>query len=268
MDTLARKYRKLLVADESLESVRQSAELVEQALGGRLILENGGVRFQQLSRSARGAILPQNNGTHQVDSPADLAQLMQALVSPSRSKQSLALQKMVEQASILLAVAPRLATSREPPLPDDRYSLLMDACLVLFHHVHFALLPELPAPDWEPQRSALLWAIQQFAAAVPNFTDRANVLALYYDATDQAGRALAMRRDALRATPADDHEFLTDLQSCWTDLIDQQQWMDALGLLLDAYPRVTRNDLEEMHELIAQTFKLQASHYEALLVAH
>jgi hypothetical protein len=58
---------------------------------------------------------------------------------------------------------------------------------------------------------------------------------------------------ALAATHSDDHEFMTRVQALWTYLIDNRRYMAALACLNEVYPRVTREHLDEIGELLTET---------------
>ncbi|HEX9736318.1 MAG TPA: hypothetical protein VGG06_30510 [Thermoanaerobaculia bacterium] len=117
------------------------------------------------------------------------------------------------------------------------------------------------ADVWEPERVALLESFRRFAEHLPHASDRFNVLAHYHDACQDHDRAAQYFRETLRATHSDAHELMTTLQTYWGYLIERQLLQDAFELLLETYPRVARQDLDEVHGLMASTFDLQRRHY-------
>lgn len=143
------------------------------------------------------------------------------------------------------------------------YALFLDTCLVLFHQAYFALLPELKTDT--PEKKLLLCAFKDFANQLPRETDRYDLLGLYYEAIEDYGQVADCQKKVLRLTHSDAHEFMTVLQTFWSFLVEQEKFREALGVLLETYPRVLRRDLEEFNELILMTFELQAKHYQVLL---
>ncbi|HQU41692.1 MAG TPA: hypothetical protein PK867_02725 [Pirellulales bacterium] len=100
-----------------------------------------------------------------------------------------------------------------------------------------------------------LAAFRRFAESLTRASDRFALLALYFDAVGAPQNASDARMAALAATPADAHEFMTELQISWSSLIERAMLAEALELLLENYPRVPRRDLDEVNELIRQTFR-------------
>ncbi|MGH7134172.1 MAG: hypothetical protein ACREHD_00445 [Pirellulales bacterium] len=160
---------------------------------------------------------------------------------------------LVVEAAVALTAVPVIASLTS--FSGRRYSLLMDSCLLLAHHAYFALLPKLDDAALQPERAMLLSAFRQFAESSGEPADRFALLALYFDATDEPQKASGARRAALAATPADAHDFMTVLQSCWSGLVERSMLDEALEVLLDNYPRVSRRDLDEVGQLIRQTFR-------------
>jgi tetratricopeptide (TPR) repeat protein len=150
----------------------------------------------------------------------------------------------------------RHANVHKLPLGNAGYSLLVDAEMVLFHQSYFALLPQLE--ERAEERDALLDAFHAFANEVPRLPDRFKVLSLTFEAEGKADKALECLRYVLQSTHSDDPEFMTTLQSVWSELVDQQNYREAMVLLMDNYPRVTLEDLDEMRQLVMTTFDLSA----------
>jgi hypothetical protein len=260
MKTLVEKYRKLLVEEESISGLDRSIALVESVVGLQVRWENGRFRGRRVSTDPS----PIPDGL--LANPEDLAfpELLRASARKRRKEEDAGSQARAVRTAFLLTALPPLAEADES-YPADRYSLFFDSCLVLFHQAYFALLPQLHGRRWEHERQALLESFRRFAEHLPHASDRYNVLALYHDACQDHDRAGQFFRETLRATHSDAHEFMTTLQTYWGYLIEHQLLQEAFELLLDTYPRVARQDLEEVHGLMASTFELQRRHYEARL---
>ncbi len=126
-------------------------------------------------------------------------------------------------------------------------------------------MPELEARDWAEERRLLMESFLRFADYLPGVSDRFSVLALYHDMSGDWKRAGSYYREALLATHSDNHEFMTTLQSAWSFLVEHQMLQQAFDLLLESYPRVARQDLDEVKELMTLTFVLQRRFYEEQL---
>ncbi|HVC94181.1 MAG TPA: hypothetical protein VND64_10850 [Pirellulales bacterium] len=266
MKELIRKYRELLVKQESLTSVDQAIALVQQVFGQRIVARNGTFEFQStVSRSPKIAANVQQVTC--LVKQFDFALLSQLVADAAhKGKSEVRLRRRTMETAITLGIVPVLALHRDGEMPPERFSLLFDACNVLFHHAYFALLPELEGTQWQEERQLVLSAFHEFAESAPQVADRCSLLAFYYEAIGDDRRAGDLRLQALRATPADAEVFMTQLQTYWSFLVEHKLLSEAIDLLLESYPRVPRRDLDELHELIKLTFDIQAHHYKSLLV--
>jgi len=266
MKELIQKYRELLVKQESLTGVDQTIALVQQVFGRRIVTRNGAFEFQAtVSRFPK--ITADVQQVASLVKQFDLALLRQLGADPAQKQKSeVRKRRRTVETAITLGIVPVLASHRDGEMPPERFSLLFDACNVLFHQAYFALLPELEGTQRQDERRLLLSAFHEFAEGAPQVADRCSLLALYYEAIGDDRRAGALRLQALRATPADAEVFMTQLQTYWSHLVEHKLLGEALDLLLESYPRVSRRDLDEVHELIKLTFDFQARHYKSLLV--
>ena len=133
--------------------------------------------------------------------------------------------------------------------------MLVDSLLVLFHQAYFALLPNL-GNNWPLEKKALQDSFRLFGESLSNLTQKYRILALYYKSIGDSRLALKNFQMALHSTHSDADDFLTIVQTYWSFLIDEKEFKGALLLLLDVYPRIVREDLDEMRELFMLTFDL------------
>jgi hypothetical protein len=247
------EYQRLLTENESLTTLGRTAKLVWDILGGRIEATASGLALEPTTSN------PAELGRQLQSSPkprdAFDIEGWQRLVSahPVRSREHRRLRALVVETAVALTVVPVIASPAT--ISGRQYSLLMDSCLLLAHQVYFALLPKLNDSTFQQERAFLLSAFHQFSGSLNEATDRFALLALYFDATGEPQRVNDSRRAALAATPADAHDFMTVLQSSWSTLVERCMLDDALELLLENYPRVSRRNLDEVGDLIRETFK-------------
>lgn len=139
-------------------------------------------------------------------------------------------------------------------LSDSQYSFLMDLLLLVFHNTYFAILPRLKNGRPRSQYAVILQAMRGFADRFPDEADRFRLLGLIHAELGETARAAEAFRAAISATHADDHEFMSRVQTLWMFLLHNHRDREALLLLLDVYPRVSRTDLDEMRTLLMETF--------------
>jgi hypothetical protein len=250
---LVKEYQALLTENESLTSVECAAKLVWDVLGGRIEATASGVALEPLTSNA-GELARHIQSSPQPRDAFDI-EGWERLVSaqPAKSREHRRLRPLVLDAAVALTIVPVVAPHGS--ISGSQYSLLIDSCLLLAHHAYFGLLPRLNTPTCQPERAFLLSAFHQFADSLNRAADRFALLALYFDAVGEPQKAIESQRAALVATPADAHDFMTMLQNSWSSLVARGMLGDALDLLLETYPRVSRRDLDEVGELIRQTFK-------------
>lgn len=253
---LVDEYQALLrVEEESIATTKRAVALVQNVLGGKIRATPSGLEYEPIGAAApdRSQLLKSaaisGNGFAQT-------QISQVIAHKRSGRdEAKALRSLAIDCSIGLAVVPAIATDPAAQLDKKQHSLLFDACVVLAHHAYFGLLPKLDESVFEQERALLLSAIHRFGNLTPSPADRYAVLALYFEALKQYRHAAEAYRQALAATHADSHDFMTSLQTYWTFLLGHDLPDEALELLLDNYPRVPRRDLDELNELIRQTFK-------------
>ena len=66
-------------------------------------------------------------------------------------------------------------------------------------------------------------------------------------------------RSAFRLTDPDEHDYLTLAQSYWHFLLENQRHADAEKFLLDVYRTAPREQLEEIREMLDETFAERAA---------
>ena len=262
---LIRDYRELLVEEESLAGLDRALTLVEQVLGVHVVWDGKALELLGIpgkSRDPDGLVEALIRQHERFDSPE-----LTSCKRRRRKRENIDRQARVLRTAYTVMVLPALVEGAEEEIRADRYSLFLDACLIVFHQAFFVLLPELRGREWEQERRLLLGSFRRFADHLPRVSDRYGVLALYYDALEDHDRAGRYYREALRAAHSDNHDFMTSVQTCWSFLVEHERLREALELLLETYPRVARQDLDEIHELIDSTFQLQQRYYEARLQA-
>ena len=255
MDTLTAKYRKLLVAEESLDILDECLALAESALGAKIDLLDGRIVVKVAGKqSIAGAA----ESLAAIPLPLNLSGLKAAAADRRRTSRNREREDRVLRSALVLSVAPILASRIEPKLGEAQYALVQDASLLLFHQVYFALLPELGA-GWEVERDSLLNSFQILAGQQGRAADRFHVLALTYEAKHEVDRAGKLYREVVAVTPSDAHDFLTCLQAAWSYLMEHERFAEAFDLLVEIMPRVTLADQEEYRELLRQTYSLTHS---------
>jgi hypothetical protein len=255
-DQFVTEYQTLLAENESLATVARAAKLTWDVLGGRITPKESGLSFEPSASNAADSTTRIQSSLPSLK-PRDAYDIKrwQQFVSahPVRNREHRRLRAIVVDVATALTVVPTIGSSAN--FSSARCSLLIDSCLLLAHHAYFALLPKLDDQRYAADRMFLLSAFHDFADSSSEPADRFAMLALYFDAVDKPQQASESRRAALAATAADAHDFLTVLQSFWTSLVERGMLNDALELLLQTYPRVARRDLDEVGELIRQTFR-------------
>ncbi|HEX7379091.1 MAG TPA: hypothetical protein VF278_18355 [Pirellulales bacterium] len=256
-EQLAIDYQTLLTENESLATLERAAKLVWGAVGGRIVLTESAFSFQP-STSNAAALAKRIRSSFRLEDVFDVERWRKIVAAhPARSREHRRLRALVVDVSAALTAAPAIGSLADFTL--RRYSLLIDSCLLLAHNAYFALLPKLDDPRYAEERVFLLLTFRRFAESLSGPADRFALLALYFDAVGKPRQASESRRASLAATPADAHDFVTVLQSAWTDLVERGLISEALDLLLENYPRVSRRDLDEVGELIRQTFRRAAA---------
>ncbi len=170
MQELIDRYRQLVVAKESVETLAHALELVEDVMGIRLRWTGG--RLEALGIAKKGP--PDQLSTYMAAELKGLPELAQVGGRRRRTRLRREKQAVAVRAAVILAAVPALADEMRPPLPGHRHSLLVDACLVVFHQAYFALLPELGTREWEDERRLLTESFPRFAQHVPQVSDRYN----------------------------------------------------------------------------------------------
>lgn len=251
MATLFDEYRRLVAADESVEALDDVIDLLIRGISGvnpgrpRRDTTAGRVKVKG-PPAARWPGLPsveQGLATFVDRKSADPTHH-----GPHAARRAQRLWRVI---GLFDHLPPSLGAGQA--VPDAQHSLLMDSLLVLFHQAYFALLPTLGGEGRERERSALLAAFRRFADRLPRDADRYHVLGLVFDAHGSSERAAAAFRTAMIATRADEHDFLTRLQVCWSHLCQSGDLSEAGRLLLDVYPRVRRQDLDEVSAMLSDT---------------
>ena len=127
---------------------------------------------------------------------------------------------------------------------------------ILFLNAVESLLPELQTDELEPFHSILIHALGYHSAMVWR-DDPAHqqyllsALAHHLGDRDLEENAL---RSAFRLTDPDEHDYLTLAQSYWHFLLENQRFEDAETFLLGVYRRAPREQLDEIREMIDETF--------------
>lgn len=147
----------------------------------------------------------------------------------------------------LLATLPGLIDEHLERLPDDQYSLLMDSLLLLFHQVLFN--------PTKQERRSVLQTLRQYSRWLPRQTDQFHTSGMIEWEQGNYSAASDNFRAGLAATHADEHDFMTRVQVLWTMMMERRRYKMAFDLLMDIYPRASREDLDEVQILLRETFE-------------
>jgi len=250
MRSLSRKYQRLVVASESSANMRRAFELTQEAAGVSVTLGPHALIVQSDDDASWVTEERVSSAT------AAIQEIVDAKPIKSRSVGDAVNIVDLSTTVSLLALGPAFAS--DPAMPESRASLLIDSCQLVFHQTYHVLLPKLEAATDHRLRVRLLNAFLEFASSITDPANRSHLLARCYEAYDDNERAAQHHAEAVRTTPSDAHNFMTLLQIHWDFLVDHQRFAEALEVLLEAYPRVRRSDIDETAELIRLTFELQA----------
>jgi tetratricopeptide (TPR) repeat protein len=222
MQNLISEYRRLLTADDSIQTLDDTIALARHiALGEKKTVRRNG--WACISTESSAMALPQHSGTRSATA------------------------RRVRDAVSLLSNVPSVEARSD--VPEEQYSLLIDTLLVLFHQAYFVLLPKI-----KNERRFLLEAFSSFARSLPNWADRYQVSGLVDLELGRVEPASESFRAALAATPSDQHDFLSRVQMFWSTLMDRGEVSYAFACLQAVAPRVTRIDFDEFQGLVAATF--------------
>lgn len=238
MNHLTKEYDYLLTADESLEALERSLNLVENVL-----------KIEFAVSSGSGAL--------------KASKLLDDMSHPSFEKMRHRHFRKAERTEELFRIVKTVylfLKTAEPQLDDNaKYAFEIDSLLVLFHQAYYVLLPRLKSSIWKDERNELINAFVIFSDRISSIAEKHRILGLVAIAKGLDDDAIEHFMLALEATRVGEHDFMTRLQTVWMHLLDLQYFDMALDILLDAYPRVPRNNIPDINQLIRATFDEQAS---------
>jgi hypothetical protein len=259
---LVQQYHRLLTDEETIENFDTSIRLVEDLVGARIEWQHKKLALQRLHLEheqdfdqffARLGDAVQQFQTHEIAEAVEGRRCIEAHIEQ---------QARVVKAAFAMSMFPGLIEQHARLFTSGRGSLVLDACMLLFHQAYFALMPTLNAPRWKAERLLLLEAFRRLAHHTSHCSDALGVLALYYDALDKEDIAVLYYLDAISATNSDSHEFMSVLQAAWTFCIERHRYREALEVLLGVNSRVVRSDVLELHEMGMLTFDLLRGYYD------
>jgi hypothetical protein len=245
LSSLIERYRTLLKREASPRALDESLALI-----------------QDIARS--NLDMPQDSKTPQphrdVHVPEGSLEVIEPRLRQVRLERKLRLgeeQKRTIYRIIAALTLPSFFQTVDRSLPRKRASLLLDATQVLFHQSYFVLVAD-PGNLPGGARKVLLEVFLRYADQLPSPADSFRIVAMVNDAMGQRESAEYFRRRSLRETPSSAHEYLTVLQSAWSEYIDDKRFGLAMLLLLEeiSNDRVLPDNFDEFLELAGLTLEL------------
>lgn len=162
------------------------------------------------------------------------------------------LDRRAQEAAVFLTFQSRVTLQGHTGFVRDVQSLLFQLC------VH-SLSPRLVSRRLDDANAFLLNALYAHAQLV--WTDAPAhqhfLLSVLFEHLEDRTAALQFLRASLENSAPDDHDFLTKAQSYWSQLIEFGRAREAKAFILDVYRRATAKDLDEIQELIDETYALE-----------
>ncbi len=249
---LIARYRALVVAPASASALREAVDLACAIAGVEPLLppwidDKVGAIHAEEARDER--LVRELN--------EDVAEFMRERFDAAahrrrRKRQELAVTRRVLQASSCLLL-PDYCRSRDHR-PPGGWSLLVDTCLVVFHQLYFGVLEALP-PALSTLRDHAVSCAVDLSRHLP-LADQARVRAMVHELHGDAELAGSFLREEVERTQSESHEFLTVLQSAWSQLIERGRTNDALMLLQAHARRVVDRDVAEFEQLVLETMRI------------
>ena len=250
--TFKEKYQSLLCEDWSMATLRQVLKLLDE------LLRTSGVvlRFawEESAHSVRGG--------KRVFASCDLQKLLTIHrnlglpgmpVLPDTLAEPLAAPKGADTLAVRTWVYLDLQALFELR---GETGFFRDLQSILFLNAVESLLPELRSGGREQLHSILIHALG-YHSAMAWRDDPAHqqyllsALACYLDDRDLEENSL---RSAFRLTDPNEHDYLTLAQSYWHFLLENRRFEDAETFLLDVYRRAPQEQLDEIREMLDETF--------------
>lgn len=252
MATLTNRYRELLETDPSLDSVELVLGLVEDSVGRSM----RNVEIEQRIAALAGEderddrirrALPEHIAEF------ELPKFESDRLRRWRNREKLEFQYLVARVANALLHAPAIA--EQPDVSSSRYSLILDSCLLLFHHSYFAILPVLRG-QWQRERDFLLRSAGVFSKYLNAPRDFFRVRGLLELAAGNISDGVAALRASVESIGSHEEDYITSVQALWTELIELREYRSALVFLVDCLPRTTWLDLDELRGMMLATVDL------------
>lgn len=240
------EYRALLISEATLSTLRRALVLSREILGGAIVSRQGEIAVEWTRKRLSGV---------PIDRPRalKLSALRAAANKRRASKRNRELESLVMEVAVHLAVATQVAHG----LTDKKHSFFLDASLLVMQQAYSALLPEL-GEGWQAEREELLISFTLFAESLPRAADRFYLLGMIAEAEENLPAAAEYYAQVVAATPADEHDFMTCLQTAWGSLVEQNRHKEAFTFLVQNSSRITRSNWDEFTDLLQSSFDLAA----------
>ena len=255
MKNIIEEYRELLNLEESIEGIDRSILLIEQILGAKFTSDYD----RELDKLSNEENEQLDHFKMHPDSYSN-PYMQKSFERRRRNAEFIKMQARILKIINFLMELPKIINSKFPNLSENSYSIFIDTSLLLFHHTYFSLLPTLKDKTWVDESRSLIQSFLEFSTYVTKVSDSYTIRALCFDYLGKDSIAAENYKSALRSTHSDADEYMTVLQTYWTFHIERDLYEEALNLLLEEYPRITRRDLDEISELIKLTFNLHTKY--------
>ena len=248
------EYRRLVVSDVSQAALDSSIALIERI--ARLTINLPEIE-RTVAESAHEETLEEEN--RRVLSET-LKEYMRSSFEDAHlhrriKRDLLRIQKRILRVVVAVSV-PQFLSGIQTELSNAEHSLILDTALIVFHQAYFGLLPEIPNA-LSNEKQLLLNSFLEFSKGIPRISDRERIRALVHLFKDDWVLASHYFRQALKATPPDEHEFMTILQTVWSHAIEKHKFNEASSILMENAHRVGTQDMKELEEMLLETLSLR-----------
>jgi tetratricopeptide (TPR) repeat protein len=253
-----KRYQSLLREDWTMASLQQTLNLLHELLRA----SHAALQFawEKSGRSVRGGKVVMDlgdlQGLHDIYELVGIDELLGLHGVPAIPG---AFMELLTTGNDILAFAVRTWVYLAIQVLFDLHGetgFLRDIQSILFLNAVESLLPELRTDGLEESHGMLVHALGNHICRAWG-DDPAHqqyllsVLARYLGDRESEENAL---RSAFRLTDPDEHDYLTLAQSYWHFLLENQHYEDAEKFLLGLYRRAPREQLDEIKEMIDETF--------------
>jgi hypothetical protein len=263
------KYQNLLVTDWTAETLTAALELFREtfATSGLVFLFGWNGPAQPTTKGkGKGPVpypIPTDASEHLSEFIARLNESMLPEVpeeTPLPAKgDSLTLQRRAVEAGAYLTLPMQLQLRANGPptrLGGD-ISFVRDLQSLIFNLTVQVLLPELERHGLGDERNKLLKEMYLHTATAwaEDIAHQCQLKALLYQAMDRPEAAGDALLAAFRATPPDEHDYMTKAQAYWTHLIDHRDLASAERFAVHLARAAPLELLDEVCELVRATYQ-------------